>query len=487
MKKSRMQLAIVLLFGLILSACDVRIPEPPQFPTKDEAFNSSYVKLEELYKNFPTNVIDNKGWAHGAEKYEGKLVRGIGRIDAIIVYPNEGKFFLIISIYDQDNLSQLISTQLVFLVEDADSYSLGEKEGLFFVNNIKPIQVGNAYDFEGKVSQLSRFDNDLVRSGYDDLVIIQGKLRDINISSFKIETENSKGASRYEDVTPSAESLVIETPPSIQTAIFPQELSEKSISPIWDNNHISCEGKPIYMWGLPGTYLYKVTNQNGENYYVTVEKESVLMAPNDDQCKMPWPDFGNSLLESPEMDGQTFLYYDFCEFDHSRPSGSVSITFGGVEKKTVAFGTYNAEKLDSIQNYIHPNPHRSHQGSISTSEWYACGIGLIYSHTSHTGIHQYRSFQTEYGLELISFTPATTNLSLTRFILVDIQLENLADVYRSDILSEEIALALRLWDAGIRVENIEKYERIVIDGRWQIVYKGTEKTIEGTDVVLTSD
>ena len=90
-------------------------------------------------------------------------------------------------------------------------------------------------------------------------------------------------------------------------------------------------------------------------------------------------------------------------------------------------------------------------------------------------------------LVLVSSTLISTNESHVRYILVDIQLGHVADDYRANTTDEETAEALRRWDAGIRVRNIERFERRVVNGRWQIVYMGTERHINGKDVNVTSD
>jgi hypothetical protein len=73
-----------------------------------------------------------------------------------------------------------------------------------------------------------------------------------------------------------------------------------------------------------------------------------------------------------------------------------------------------------------------------------------------------------------------------RYIMADIQLGGVADYYRqfpNDPLARE---ALNRWDSGIRVENINDFERKTVgtDG-WQVVYSGTVTTIDGMDVILT--
>ena len=97
------------------------------------------------------------------------------------------------------------------------------------------------------------------------------------------------------------------------------------------------------------------------------------------------------------------------------------------------------------------------------------------------------SYSNSEDLVLLSFTPLTTNESHVRYILADIQLGNVADDHRANVADEETAEALRRWDAGIRVANIEGFERKIVDGQWQIVYAGTDNPVIGTDIILTSD
>jgi len=122
------------------------------------------------------------------------------------------------------------------------------------------------------------------------------------------------------------------------------------------------------------------------------------------------------------------------------------------------------------------------------SEWYACGYGLIYSTASSAETKDQMILNSKSSeLTIISFTPFSTNESHVRYIMTDIQLANHSDNYRVNITDEETAEALRRWDAGIRVVNIDKFERKLVNGQWQIVYKGTKKTIIGEDVILVSD
>jgi hypothetical protein len=107
--------------------------------------------------------------------------------------------------------------------------------------------------------------------------------------------------------------------------------------------------------------------------------------------------------------------------------------------------------------------------------------------TVDEGEYQGRPFEREYGLALVSYTPLSTNVAHVRYILVDVQLGDNVEAYRSEITDEETAEALRRSDAGVRVVNIEGFARSVIDGEWRLVYSGTRQPVAGTEVVFTID
>jgi hypothetical protein len=75
-----------------------------------------------------------------------------------------------------------------------------------------------------------------------------------------------------------------------------------------------------------------------------------------------------------------------------------------------------------------------------------------------------------------------------RYILADAQLGGVIDYYRQYINDPSTAEAVKLWNQGIRVVNINQFERIIVgNAGWKVVYAKTDATINGTDVVLTSD
>jgi hypothetical protein len=78
-----------------------------------------------------------------------------------------------------------------------------------------------------------------------------------------------------------------------------------------------------------------------------------------------------------------------------------------------------------------------------------------------------------------------TGEARVRYIMTDIQLSGLYDYYLSFPEDPEVLEAIRRWDQGIRVVNIDQFERKMAGDNWQIVYYGTETIINGMDVILS--
>ncbi|MBI5934024.1 MAG: hypothetical protein HY867_09975 [Chloroflexi bacterium] len=74
-----------------------------------------------------------------------------------------------------------------------------------------------------------------------------------------------------------------------------------------------------------------------------------------------------------------------------------------------------------------------------------------------------------------------------RYILADAQLGNVIGYYRGQTGDAAAVEAVSRWDAYIRAENISSFERKTVGGTWQVVYAGTNTTINGLDVILTKD
>ena len=248
--------------------------------------------------------------------------------------------------------------------------------------------------------------------------------------------------------TKTAENIPVEEPAE-KIAIYVPQAQETPITPKWEHNQASCEGKPYNMWSEPGTYLYQ--RDDGTFLTLTIESGEAI------------PSLGVSVPDTLSMVGTVPL--------------------------TTEFGAFNATLLSAGREYKITDSHDYFEGTCERSELYVCGYGLIKLISSDVGIKNpgNYAYDNRENLVLVSFTPLTTNEAHVRYILADIQLGNIADEYRTQITDEETAEALRRWDGGIRVVNIEEFERKVVDGQWQIVYAIAEKQVIGTDIILNSD
>ena len=84
-----------------------------------------------------------------------------------------------------------------------------------------------------------------------------------------------------------------------------------------------------------------------------------------------------------------------------------------------------------------------------------------------------------------------------RYLLADMTGSGKTDLYRKYATEErdpDSREAIRLWDAGVRVINMSEFERKWVtnqfgkDGRvFRVVQRGTDRTITGNEVLLTSD
>jgi len=95
------------------------------------------------------------------------------------------------------------------------------------------------------------------------------------------------------------------------------------------------------------------------------------------------------------------------------------------------------------------------------------------------------------GMDVLLTTdpiPPFDNEAQVRYILADSQLGGVIDYYRQFLDQPNVAEAVRRWDAGVRVTNIDQFERVVLpDKGWAVVYAGTDQVIDGMDVLLTTE
>jgi hypothetical protein len=74
-----------------------------------------------------------------------------------------------------------------------------------------------------------------------------------------------------------------------------------------------------------------------------------------------------------------------------------------------------------------------------------------------------------------------------RYILTDVTLGGPLSYYRDRSYAPDPAEAVHRWDLGVRVLNVDQFERKIVNGQWTIVYKGTNQRIDGMDVILNTD
>jgi tetratricopeptide (TPR) repeat protein len=136
-----------------------------------------YISMNELYSNTPSNSTDQKIWDQWENQYQGKYVKGKGKLVEVRIYPQESKLFLIVTILGEEATIENNPTRVALLVEDAHNIRFGEKEGSFVIDSVIWIYLGENYAFEGRVSGFSLFDPELV-SEYRDLIIVKVKMLD---------------------------------------------------------------------------------------------------------------------------------------------------------------------------------------------------------------------------------------------------------------------------------------------------------------------
>jgi hypothetical protein len=268
---------------------------------------------------------------------------------------------------------------------------------------------------------------------------------------------------------------------AIQTAIYSPLSSETPSTPLWDYTQASCDGKPLYSWRGAGTFTWHFSYPGYDEVATVTQAEGVYSAPDDSDCG--WLSVGlGEIMEDTPIEGAHAQWSGSCQTTTAGSTKTIvqqiAITVSGWEQKTTQLGTFlRALRVKSLNQYADGTT----PGVVEVNDWYVCGYGRIYSESTDPNT------DTKYVDELLSFTPQSTDESRVRYILADIQLVNTADPYRAKINDEETAEALRRWDAGIRVTNIDQFERKMVNGQWQIVYTGSGKPIKGADVKLTSD
>lgn len=92
------------------------------------------------------------------------------------------------------------------------------------------------------------------------------------------------------------------------------------------------------------------------------------------------------------------------------------------------------------------------------------------------------------GMAVTLTTDASNAEAQVRYILADSQIGSVIDYYRQFVDAPNVREAVCRWDAGVRVENQTSFERKVVgDKGWQITYAGTENSINGMDISLSTN
>lgn len=264
------------------------------------------------------------------------------------------------------------------------------------------------------------------------------------------------------------------------TAVYMPEMSETLATPLWDYSKSVCDGKSLYSWKEAGTFTWYFSYPGYEATSTITQDEAAYSLPGEDVCG--WLPVGlGEIMKDVPIEGAQSEWSGSCQMvafgSEKTVVQGITTTVLGWEQKTTRLGTFRALRVKSLNQYaVGTEP-----GIIEVDDWYVCGYGRVYSESIDP------KTDTKYVDELLSFTPQTTNESRVRYILADIQLMNTTTPYRAKIADEETAEALRQWDAGIRVANVDQFERKNVAGQWQIVYTGSEEPIKGSDVSLTSD
>ncbi len=78
-----------------------------------------------------------------------------------------------------------------------------------------------------------------------------------------------------------------------------------------------------------------------------------------------------------------------------------------------------------------------------------------------------------------------------RYLIADMTLGGSPDYYRQHVRDAVPAVALKEWEAGVRLVSTNQFERRRIPTPYgdsmRVVFKGTDRTVTGADILLTSD
>ncbi len=256
--------------------------------------------------------------------------------------------------------------------------------------------------------------------------------------------------------------------------------SGAAVTPLYDLSQTSCEGKPLYMWRGSGTFTWKFSYTGFEMLSTITGGEPQYTLPDDSNCGWLSVGLGDIIKDVP-AEGLKSKWSGSCQTstinDTKTIAQEITSMVAGWEDKTTKLGTFRALRVTSMNQYANGRS----VGVQDINDWYVCGYGRIYSTSDDTGrdVH--------YVDELLSYTPQTTDEGHVRYIIADIQLVNTPATYQANATDEETAEALRRWNAGVRVVNLNQFVRKELNGQWQIVYNGNDQSINPLDIQLSTD
>ncbi len=274
----------------------------------------------------------------------------------------------------------------------------------------------------------------------------------------------------------SAQSYAPGKPP---IAVYVSQAGQGSTK-VWDAAQLSCEGKPLYQWRSAGTFTWHFSYSGFEILSTIAGGEPEYTLPEGENCGWLTVGLGDLMKDVP-AEGTKSKWQGSCQTstvnDTKTIAQEITSMVVGWEEKTTRLGTFHALRVKSVNQYVDGKS----VGVQDVDDWYVCGYGRIYSASSDTGrdVH--------YVDELLSFTPQSTDEAHVRFILADIQLANTPATYQASTTDEETAEALRRWNGGVRVANVDQLARKQVEGQWQIVYNGSDRPVNPIDIQLTTD
>jgi hypothetical protein len=162
----------------------------------------------------------------------------------------------------------------------------------------------------------------------------------------------------------------------------------------------SCQDLPLAFWKQPGKYTYKLSDSSGREALYTLDYPSAAALPADLHCQaLPWG-FAGDLLSDPPTAGYATAGWVACNYAAGAPYGSTSITIAGLEPIVTPWGALDALRLDTARSY-HVATINDPHGTLTTSEWHVCGLGLVRADQQQEEWYQYHAKQTTARLELV--------------------------------------------------------------------------------------